>query len=146
MSLSFFQAGLHWNYIFNNKIMNISKSPCQICPKMNIAGRVNSSVTKRSYTVPADGTCGHNNLVYLVTCTKCSKQYVGVTGITINHRFYYHLYDNLKHPKSAPPECNWQKLWSDDKTLCQYRPLLGGYLYPDRAYQTTSKLQNLQIR
>ncbi len=33
------------------------------------------------------------------------KQYVGETGITINRRFYYHLYaiKNLKHPESAPP-------------------------------------------
>ncbi len=72
---------------------------------MNITGRVTSSVTKRSYIVPAEGTCGHNNLVYLVTCKKCSKQYVGEIGISINRRFYYHLYDikNLKHPESAPP-------------------------------------------
>ncbi len=48
---------------------------------------------------------GHNNLVYLVICKTCSKQYVGVTNVTINCRFYYHLYDikNLKHPESAPP-------------------------------------------
>ncbi len=89
----------------SNPCMNTIKKPCQICPKLNITGRVTSTVTKRSYTVPAEGTCGHNNLVYLITCKKCSKQYVGETGITINRRFYYHLYNikNLKHPESAPP-------------------------------------------
>ncbi len=54
--------------------------------------------------MPAEGTCGHNNLVYLFTCKKCSKQYVGETSVTINCRFYYHFYDikNLKYSESAP--------------------------------------------
>ncbi len=71
----------------SNSCVNTSKNSCQICPKMNITGKVTSSVTKRSYTVPAEVTYGHNNLVYLVTCKKCSKQYVGETCITINRRF-----------------------------------------------------------
>ncbi len=50
-------------------------------------------------------SCGSNNLVYLVTCKKCSKRYVGETSHSINKTFYQHLYENkhLKNNDNAPP-------------------------------------------
>ncbi len=97
---------------------------------MNFTGRITSSVTKRSYTVPAEGACDHNNLIYLVTCKKCSKQYVSETGISINQKFYYHLYDitNLKHPESAPPSAT-------DKT---YGPMTKHFANGDHSKEDTS--------
>ncbi len=59
--------------------------------------KISSTVTGRSYTNPQGGSCGSNNLVYIVTCKKCSKQYVGETTNSINKRFYQHMSDN------APP-------------------------------------------
>ncbi len=79
---------------------------CHYCQKMDRTGKIMSTVTGRSYTTPPrGGSCGSNNLVYLVTCTKCSKQYVGETSNSINKRFYQHMYENnhLKYPDNAPP-------------------------------------------
>ena len=89
----------------NNPCAYANNDNCKYCNKMLITGKITSSVTKRDYTVPDTGTCGSNNLVYLITCTKCNTQYVGETGNTINQRFYHHFYDikNLSDPLNAPP-------------------------------------------
>ncbi len=89
----------------NNPCFYTSNITCRYCPIMDRTGTIMSTVTKRSYTTPQGGSCGSNNLVYLVTCTKCSKQYVGETSNSINKRFYQHLYENkhLKDPDNAPP-------------------------------------------
>lgn len=71
---------------------------------MDISGKVTCSKTGHTYKTPEDGSCGCNNLVYLVTCKKCNIQYVGETQRTIKERFYGHFYDikNLRNPSSAP--------------------------------------------
>ncbi len=89
----------------NNPCFYTSNITCRYCPKMDPTGKIMSTVTGRSYTTPQGGSCGNNNLVYLVTCKKCSKEYVGETTHSINRRFYQHLYENkhLKNPGNAPP-------------------------------------------
>ncbi len=89
----------------NNPCFYTSNIVCRYCPKMDRCGTIKSNVTGRTYTTPQGGSCGSNNLIYLVTCTKCSKQYVGETSNSLNQRFYQHLYENkhLKDPLNAPP-------------------------------------------
>ncbi len=36
-----------------------------------------STITGREYKGPATYTCKTENVIYLITCTKCKKQYVG---------------------------------------------------------------------
>ena len=72
---------------------------------MHLTGSVTSTQTGRTYRVPDEGSCGCNNLIYLVTCKKCNLQYVGETKQTIKERFYDHFY-KVKHvadPQSVPP-------------------------------------------
>ncbi len=59
----------------------------------------------RMYNTPEGGSCGSNNLVYLVICKVCHKQYVGETSRTLKQRFYEHFYywRNLKYQAKAPP-------------------------------------------
>ncbi|GFN80179.1 reverse transcriptase [Plakobranchus ocellatus] len=37
-------------------------------------------------------TCNSNNIIYLITCQKCFKQYVGQTCQTLRSRFYHHRF------------------------------------------------------
>ena len=60
---------------------------CQFCP---ILGRIVSSYTGREYQCKQDVTCRSNNLIYCITCTRCTKQYVGQTGDTLHKRFGAH--------------------------------------------------------
>ncbi len=88
----------------NNPCFYTSNINCCYCQKMDRTGKIMSTVTGRSYTTAQGGSCGSNNLVYLVTCTKCSKQYVGETINSINKCFYQHMYENkhLQYPDNAP--------------------------------------------
>jgi hypothetical protein len=89
-----------------NTCMHTIRNPCPYCPLLDTtSGKITSTVTKRTYSTPVGGSCGSNNLVYLVTCRKCNQQYTGETGNSINIRFYGHLYDirNMRDPQIAPP-------------------------------------------
>ena len=63
---------------------------CQFCPLLNRTGRIVSTHTGREYQCKKDVTCQSNNLIYCISCTKCSKQYVGQTGDTLHKRFGAH--------------------------------------------------------
>ena len=79
-----------------------SKTPwkCNFCPKKKDRDNNNtysSNVTKRSYRGPMKYTCQSRNLVYLTTCKKCGKQYVGETYRTFEVRMKEHTrYIKLK--------------------------------------------------
>ncbi len=89
----------------DDHLIYTSNINCRYCPKMDRTGKIVSTVTGRSYTTLGAGSCSSNNLIYLVTCNKCSKQYVGETSNSINRRFYQHMYENkyLKNPANAQP-------------------------------------------
>ncbi len=77
---------------------------CNFCPKVDTSGKIMCTNSTRTYSTPQGGSYGCNNLVYLVTCKICHKQYVGETSRTLKQRFYEHFYDwrNLKYPARAP--------------------------------------------
>jgi hypothetical protein len=54
---------------------------CNFCPpiKDRDTNTYKSNVTGRTYRGPTKYTCQSRNLVYLISCTKCGKQYVGET-------------------------------------------------------------------
>ena len=77
---------------------------CSMCKSsyFNTNSTYTSFVTGRSFSVTTKGaenltfTCKARNLIYLITCTKCSVQYVGMTTQQINTRFNQHRYNILK--------------------------------------------------
>ncbi len=81
----------------SGKIMNTcvytSNIVCNFCPKVDTSGEILSTNSTRTYSTPQGGSCGYNNLVYLVTCKIFNKQYVGETSRTLKQRFYEHFYD-----------------------------------------------------
>ncbi len=92
----------------SGKITNVcvytSNIVCVYCPKVDTGDKIMSTNTGRMYKTPEGGSYGSNNVVYLVTCKLCYKQYVGNTSRTLKQRIYEHFYDwkNLKYPARAP--------------------------------------------
>ncbi len=82
-----------------------NNSNCLYCPHIDKSGRAISVNTNHTYIIPQHTSCRLNNLIYLITCTKCGLQYVGQTICTLNKSLYNHFRD-IKHatdPQNAPP-------------------------------------------
>ena len=75
---------------------------CRYCSKMDTSGAVKSTHTGRNYSTPPGGTCKHNNLVYLLTCQTCNKQYVGQTSRRLMDRLREHFYYINKSDRLQP--------------------------------------------
>ena len=70
--------------------LNCSIKRCATCKFVKNETTFKSSSTNLSYISPADTDCGSRNVIYLVTCKICQKQYVGQTGRTLRERFSRH--------------------------------------------------------
>ena len=66
---------------------------CRYCPKINKTGNIICNVTKGTYYSKINVCCQSDNLVYVITCKKCQKQYVhvGQTGRRLMDRFQGHF-------------------------------------------------------
>ena len=64
---------------------------CIYCPKKDMPDQYTSTHTGRSYTGPTNYKCGVRNVIYLITCRKCQKQYVGQTYRPYKERISEHL-------------------------------------------------------
>ena len=49
-----------------------------------------SRVTGRQYTIAPAVSCTSQQLIYLITCARCEKQYVGKTEQSLRQRHYGH--------------------------------------------------------
>ena len=57
------------------------KSRCEICEHIVSIDSFKSTTTQRTYfIIPPDLKCSSHDVVYLLTCKTCSKQYAGSTG------------------------------------------------------------------
>ncbi len=107
----------------SGKITNIcvytNNIVCIYCPKVDTSGNIMCTNSGR-YKTPEGRSCGSNNLLYLVTCKVCHKQYVGETSRTLKQRFYEHFYDwrNLKYTAKAPSSALDKKPSAVAKHFC----------------------------
>jgi hypothetical protein len=77
-------------------------SRCQHCKYLNSTSTFSSSLTNQQFRVRGTITCATRNVIYLITCKKCSKQYVGETGIPVRSRLALHLSDiRLRKPTAV---------------------------------------------
>ena len=72
-----------------NNPCRATRAFCHICPKNDQSLQYTSSYTGRHYT-GVKYTCETRNVVYLLTCRKCKKQYVGQTYRTYKTRINEH--------------------------------------------------------
>ena len=70
---------------------------CLTCRHLNCSKYVTSSKTGVTYTIRHSFSCTSSNLIYLITCTKCKKQYVGLTTKQLNVRINHHRTSILNH-------------------------------------------------
>ena len=63
---------------------------CTTCNHLSCKNNFTSTKTKTSYPIRHSFTCQSTNLIYLITCKKCNKQYVGLTTTKLNVRINHH--------------------------------------------------------
>ena len=66
---------------------------CYLCKMMNTATSITSTSNRYKIEIKKEITCNTRNVIYLIECKKCKKQYVGQTGNSLKERFRGHLQD-----------------------------------------------------
>ena len=74
-------------------------SRCKTCPFLSSSTHIQGP--KGSINISKYFNCKSSNLIYLLYCSRCSIQYVGETGLTLNTRFTEHLAD-IRHNRDKP--------------------------------------------
>ena len=80
--------------------MQPCRKPCNVCYYVCNTKTVISSYTKQSFNLNGLFTCATSGVIYLTTCLKCKKQYVGQTGRVFGQRMMEHL-RNIRNRKEA---------------------------------------------
>ena len=70
---------------------------CTTCAYLNCKPFFTSKVTNVRYSIRHSATCSSSNVIYLITCTKCKKQYVGLTTKPLRTRINHHLSNIFLH-------------------------------------------------
>ena len=74
------------------------KQPCcRTCHHIKMMETFKSSVTGKMYKIKATVNCKTSNVVYVIQCNCCSKQYVGETENALHVRMNGHWSD-INHP------------------------------------------------
>ena len=63
---------------------------CITCTHLNCSNFLRCTRTGITYTLRHNFSCTSRNLIYVITCTKCQKQYVGLTTQQLNVRINHH--------------------------------------------------------
>ena len=97
------------------------KARCKTC-KMITPTQIVNSASGATIKLRCNNSCKTTNVVYLITCTKCGKQYVGETGDHVNQRMNHHRYD-WKHKRLerflvAEHFCSPEHDFLNHATLC----------------------------
>ena len=85
---------IHCERDLGNCKIGITRCPdtkCKACNYITESTNVTSSTNKRTYKLNSKFSCRSRNLIYLITCKKCHKQYVGETGRTLKQRITDHI-------------------------------------------------------
>lgn len=69
---------------------------CRSCALMKNTRNFKSSYTNECFEIKGFFNCMSQNVIYLIECVKCFKQYVGQTCTTVSTRMNAHRYD-IKH-------------------------------------------------
>ena len=73
---------------------------CLVCSTLKKKKTFQSTITNKTFKIPVNLACTTRNVIYLLTCTVCNKQYVGETKRPFCVRLKEHLADiRLKRNK-----------------------------------------------
>ena len=76
------------------------KPSLPVCPQLLHPNYVASTTTKMTHPVDTTLHCRSQGVVYLFTCRRCNKQYVGQTGRSMEERFASHRHKFRTAPMS----------------------------------------------
>ena len=80
---------------------------CVLCDVLRKNKKATSTTTNRKYSVPPFAECTTTNVIYLLTCKTCKKQYIGETKRPFKVRLKEHLADiRLKRDKPVSNHIN----------------------------------------
>ena len=74
---------------------------CKTCPNTAKTVSFQSSTDGQTYRINQSLSCYSHNVIYLITCNQCNKQYVGQTSQTLRHRFTNHRFD-IRNDRDTP--------------------------------------------
>jgi peptide-methionine (R)-S-oxide reductase len=75
---------------------------CRYCPILNKSGKVYSTSTGRMYRIPTKISCNTVDVIYMLECQICHKQYVGQTRNKLLTRIGQHMGYIKNQDKSQP--------------------------------------------
>ena len=70
-----------------NQCSKCQKKKCSICTFIEPSSTFKSTITGKIYQINHQYNCLSFNVIYLVTCTYCSMQYVGHSTLKLSERF-----------------------------------------------------------
>ena len=82
-------------------IPRCNRSACRHCPVLDKTGWVKSTSTGRKYRTQTRISCTSSNVIYLIQCKICNKQYVGQTRNKILTRLNQH-YSTIRTKQDTP--------------------------------------------
>ena len=79
----------------NNKFNSskCSRTRCSHCSNIVESDHFTSSQTNSEFKLNFDSNCTSSNVIYLITCKRCSMQYVGQTSQQVSKRMNSHRFD-----------------------------------------------------
>ena len=66
---------------------------CLVCPCIDHTGFIKSNANGKTFPCLSNVSCRMQNLVYLIECRECGKQYVGQTSRPLRERILEHVRD-----------------------------------------------------
>ena len=74
---------------------------CHTCEAVRSCTTIQSSSTKQNFQIMGDLNCTSANIIYLIECNFCKKQYIGESKRTLRCRFNNHRFD-IQNPNKRP--------------------------------------------
>ena len=84
-------------HLYSTRTKRCDHPRCVTCKHLNCSRYFMSTKMGITYTIRHNFTCTSSNLIYLITCTKCKKQYVGLTTKQLNIRINHHWTNIANH-------------------------------------------------
>ena len=84
------RARLHKLEVAARGMVKCGGKKCKVCDSIVVADTFQSTVQRRTFHINHHFGCNSQGVVYLITCGKCSKQYVGNTVTSFRLRFNNH--------------------------------------------------------
>ena len=79
---------------------------CKTCSYIETSSQFKSTKTDEVIISTSEFSCKTKGVIYLTSCSKCKKQYVGQTSIRLQDRFREHLLD-IKNNKDTVSGANY---------------------------------------